>query len=283
MGEQELIENRASAMQISKIVWYALNCRLNNIKTYTKMLNKSKFKYIQSLGQKKLRDEEGVFIAEGPKLLEELLQQPNIKPVEIFALEDWQQLLTPHQQNKLNDILTLVKPLELERLSFLTSPHLVLGVFSKPVFASAKSGIVLMLDGIQDPGNLGTIIRLADWYNISQIICSMDCADAFNTKVVQSTMGSITRVEVVYTDLITYLQKNKKPVYATTLDGTDLQKTATVQQGIIIIGSEGKGISDAVLKFATNKITIPKLGKAESLNAAVATGIALSHLIGRGQ
>jgi RNA methyltransferase, TrmH family len=137
-----------------------------------------------------------------------------------------------------------------------------------------------VLDTIQDPGNLGTIVRTADWFGVEQIICSNDCADIYNPKVVQATMGSIARVKVFYTDLTVWLQKQEGlRIYATVLDGKDVTKMNPLHEGLIIIGNESKGIADEVLRFANERITIPKKGRAESLNAAVAVGIVLERLV----
>lgn len=243
------------------------------------MLTKLNAKYIQSLSHKKLRDEAGVFVAEGPKLLKELLAMPHISPVTIYATGDWV-LNNAALLHKLppEQVITL-KPAELDRISFLTTSNHVLGVFKKPDFRQQQQHRIIVLDGIQDPGNLGTIVRIADWFGIRQIVCSPDTADVFNPKVVQSTMGSIGRVQVLYRDLKNFISEAGLPVYATTLDGKPMQETGTMREGIIVIGSEGAGIGPELLAMATHKITIPKIGQAESLNAAVATGIVLSHLL----
>lgn len=241
------------------------------------MLVKSQVKYIQSLSQKRQRDEDGVFVAEGPKIINELLSAPNVQVRQLFAVQDWlhQQPATPAGE------ITEVNEKELERLSFLQTPNLVVGIFSKPVFPVQPVTLCLGLDTIQDPGNMGTIIRCADWFGITTIIAGKDCADVFSPKVVQSTMGSISRVQIVYEDLTTFLQENPSlDVYAAALNGTPLHKIPAITGGMIVIGNESKGISDAVLSKATHRITIPRKGAAESLNAAVATGIILSHLIG---
>lgn len=243
------------------------------------MLIKSKLKYIQSLGQKKSRDEEGVFIAEGPKLVKELLEATNAEVKEVYALKDWldenKKLLTNIETNEVTES-------ELERISQLSTPNKVVAIVKKierteSVFT--KSKIVLVLDAIQDPGNLGTIIRTADWFNIDQIVCSKDCADVYNPKVVQATMGSISRVNLLYTDLKEWLSKQKDVrIYATVLDGQDINAMKKINEGIILIGNEAKGLSDELLKLANVRITIPKKGKAESLNAAVAAGIVMDCL-----
>ncbi|HEY4876322.1 MAG TPA: RNA methyltransferase [Puia sp.] len=244
------------------------------------MLVKSQVKYIQSLGQKKFRDEDGSFIAEGVKIINELLFTPNTSLIRLFATENW------NETNKavikdLPDKLTLVKESELERISFLQTPNQVVGIFKKPVFKSAdiEKTITLLLDEIQDPGNLGTIIRTADWFNIKKIFCSKESADAFNPKVVQSTMGSIARVEVMHADLQTILDNHPDmPLYAATLQGENIFETKKISKGFILIGNESKGIKPELLKSSVHQITIPKLGNAESLNAAVAAGIVMSSL-----
>lgn len=242
------------------------------------MLIKSQVKYIQSLSHKKLRDSEGVFVAEGPKLINELLSA-RLPLQELFAVKEWIEA----QPQPLPTAVTEISQGELERISQLQTPNQVLGIFKKPDFSANKplrNTVSLMLDTIQDPGNLGTIIRSADWFGISQVYCSPDCADAWNSKVVQATMGSIARVQVAYGSLEQWLEQAPGlPTYAAILDGTDLRKQPPIKEGIIIIGNESKGISDAILARCSNRITIPRHGQAESLNAAVATGIILSHLV----
>jgi len=242
------------------------------------MLIKSQVKYIQSLSQKKCRDEEAVFIAEGPKLINELLNAPNLSLKQLFATDDW---IKSHQASIPKDKLIEVSSSELERISSLTTPNQVLGVFTKPHFPHIDQdhGITLMLDCLQDPGNLGSIIRCADWFGIKEVICSLDSADVFNTKVVQATMGSIARVHLIYAILSDYIRQHKDlPVYAATLNGTSLKTMKSVSKGILLIGNESKGIDPELLKLASAQITIPRKGGAESLNAAVATGIILSHI-----
>ena len=176
--------------------------------------------------------------------------------------------------------LSIVNLQELERISFLQTPNEVLGIFKKPAFGASSHKISLMLDTIQDPGNLGTIIRCADWFGISQVICSPDSADAFNPKVVQSSMGGVARVQVIYSSLTDYLTEHANiPTYAAVLNGTDIRQLEPLKEGIIIIGNESKGISEPVMALCRHRITIPRTGQAESLNAAVATGIILSHII----
>ena len=243
------------------------------------MVSRSQLKYIQSLGQKKYRDEAGVFVAEGPKLVKELIQSKNVEVVQIFALNEW----VERNVDLLTSVtVATISETELERISQLKTPNNVLAIAKK--FEANEPGIKervsLVLDTIQDPGNLGTIIRIADWFGISQIICSDDCADMYNSKVVQATMGSIARVNVFYTDLAVWLKlRSDIRIYAAMLDGKDVTKMSAIREGLIIIGNESVGIDQELLQFANEKISIPRKGSAESLNAAVATGIILSHLV----
>jgi RNA methyltransferase, TrmH family len=247
------------------------------------MLGKSRLKYIQSLGQKKVRDEAGVFIAEGPKLIAELLTSGNMHVQEIFSLKEWTKPpISGNKSNKEELCITEITADELGKISQLSTPNQVLAIIKKPdtPLIQAANKLVLALDTIQDPGNLGTIVRIADWFGLTDIVCSRDCADIFNPKVVQATMGSIARVAVLYTDLAEWigLQKNI-PLFAAVLDGERVMDVSKPKEGILIIGNESKGISPQLLTLVNRKITIPGKGKAESLNAAVATGILLSHLV----
>jgi RNA methyltransferase, TrmH family len=248
------------------------------------MISKSQVKYIQSLDQKKFRDEAGEFIAEGPKIINELLLEGSLQPSILYATEDWMQEAAALIKRIPAERLVVVSEQELDRVSFLSSPNRVAAIFSKPVFAekvSLKNCLTLVLDGIQDPGNMGTIIRTADWFGINYIICSPDCADAFSPKVVQSSMGSIARVQLRYTALTAFLQDEKEyTAYAATLGGDPLHSIKPFKEGLLVIGNESKGISRDVLQLCSRQITIEKQGKAESLNAAVATGILLSHITG---
>lgn len=244
------------------------------------MLTKSKLKYIQSLSQKKQRDDANAFIAEGPKLVKELLESAPQAIQEIFALKEW---VEENQKFLTKNLVAEISEKELERISLLSTPNKVVAIVKK--FDTGKTiiaidRIILALDTIQDPGNFGTIIRTADWFGVEQIVCSPDCADMYNPKVVQATMGSIARVKVFYADLEKWLVSVKDTrVYAAVLEGQDISFMKKINEGIILIGNESKGISDEILRLANNKITIPKKGKAESLNAAVATGIILGQLI----
>jgi TrmH family RNA methyltransferase len=244
------------------------------------LITKSQAKYIQSLGHKKFRDAEGVFVVEGPKIALELLQAPNLRPRVVYALPDWIDELPA----ALRATVTRVGEAELERLSALTTPNRVVAVFGKPVFPAPvfDTGVRLALDGIQDPGNLGTLVRLADWFGIDTVVCSPDCADVYSPKAVQSTMGSIARIQVLYTEPAAVIRASGLPVYAAMLDGESLYAQGRIDRGWIVIGGEGKGVRPELQALATHRVTIPRIGQAESLNAAVAAGIILSHLAGRG-
>ncbi len=243
------------------------------------MLSKTKIKYIQTLGQKKFREAEAVFIAEGPKMIEELLASASVVITELFAVEDW--INKSKKKSRPGLVITAITEQELKKISQLSAPNNVLAIvkqFNNDDFAAKGKGIVLALDAIRDPGNLGTIVRIADWFGITHIVCSKDCADLYNAKVVQATMGSIARVTVLYTDLANWLSREKNIfIYATALEGRDITVAEKIEEGIVIIGNESKGIRQDILNRA-DKITIPRKGRAESLNAAVATGIVLSHI-----
>ena len=242
------------------------------------MLVKQKIKYIQSLGQKKFRDEHNSFVAEGPKTVMELLSRPGVKITELYATEQW---LHDHPAAIKDLPVTEISSAELERISALKTPNGLLAVVEK--FNSAevvmKDRFILALDTIQDPGNLGTILRTADWFGVRDVICNTGCADIYNPKVVQASMGSIARVNVWYTDLHQWLSSSGARIYATSLDGDDITKRGKGIPGVLVIGNESRGIDPAILAIAHQRITIPRSGEAESLNAAVATGIVLSHLL----
>ena len=239
------------------------------------MLAKSQVKYIQSLGQKKFRDQEGAFVVEGPKMVKELLAAPSLDLVTLVGVVSFREAGIPF---------TEVKESELQRISSLSTPNQVLAVFRKPVFEEPRfeDGINLVLDGIQDPGNLGTIVRIADWFGIRRVVCTPDSADVFNPKATQSTMGSIGRIQVLYEDPMVLMERYPDlPVYTAVLEGKSIYGQRTAGKGWIVIGNESKGIRGELLQRATHPITIPRIGQAESLNAAVATGIILSHLVGQ--
>lgn len=240
------------------------------------MLSKNEVKFIQSLCHKKKRQEEGLFIAEGVKLVEEIIQS-DYRVKKIFATDKWQSA-----NRAINEITTLVSEGELVRISGLQTPNQVLAIVHQHILTEMpqlEGKLTLVLDGIQDPGNMGTIIRIADWFGINQIICSHNTVELYNPKVIQGTMGSFLRVKVLYENLSEILNNIKVPVFGALLDGESVYDIQKPNEGIILIGNEGQGISKDLLPLISRPITIPKIGGAESLNAAVATGIILSHLV----
>lgn len=239
------------------------------------MLSKNEIKDIQSLSLKKFRDGLNWFVAEGPKIVNELIQIIPQQIERIYATTEW---LQSNQSNKID--LFEISEAELQRISHLQTPNQVVAIIKK--LSSKKpdaSSFTLYLDTIQDPGNFGTIVRIADWFGIKNIVCSKGCADLYNPKVVQSTMASIARVNIYYDEADNWLKQQSVPVFAATLHGKNLSSYSKIEKGILIIGNESKGVRNEVLQYATEQITIPKKGEAESLNAAVATGIILSHLL----
>ena len=236
------------------------------------MISKNQIKYIRQLELKKHRKEDGVFVAEGPKVVGDLLRA-GFKARQLFATTDWH-YEGQEAQTVTND--------ELRKVSFLQHPQQVLGIFELPSPSSSlpapHSPLSLALDGVQDPGNLGTIIRIADWFGIATIYCSEDTADAWNPKVVQATMGSIARVQVIYTDLKALLQEAEVPVYGTLLDGKNIYDQPLGKEGIIVMGNEGNGISAPIRQLVTHRLLIPQFHEGpESLNVAIATAITCSE------
>ncbi len=243
------------------------------------MLSKSEIKYIQSLFQKKYREAENCYLVEGPKIVDEALKSAGTAVKKIFGAANW---VDQHQSRYPEIQMTIATDFELQKISQLKTPNQVIALIEKPERrqprqATAKNS-TLVLDGIQDPGNLGTIIRTADWFGVPQVICSQDCADIYNSKVVQSAMGSLFHVPVYYVSVPQWLQTQQTEILGAVLDGTPLKKTSLLNTGVLIIGNESKGIRPEVARFLTRKVTIEKNGAAESLNAAVAAGILLSHL-----
>lgn len=231
------------------------------------MISKNQIKWIRQLEQKKFRHRNGLFVAEGPKVVGDLMRK--YQPHTVFATSDWEGIA---------DI--SVSDDELRKISFLQHPQQVLAVFLIPAVSSTidVTQLYLALDGIQDPGNLGTIIRIADWFGIRKIFCSQDTVDAYNPKVVQATMGSIAHVEVVYTNLAELLTSLPAdfPVYGTLLDGENLYSQQLSSAGLIIMGNEGNGISQPIRRFVNHRLLIPQYSEgdtAESLNVAIATAI----------
>lgn len=241
------------------------------------MISRTRIKWIKSLEMRKYRLQEKAFVAEGPKLVGELL--PYSTPLYIAATKDWldanRYLLRAVKE------VDEVSQTELERASLLRTPQSVLAVMPIPErrldISSLQKKLVIALDSVQDPGNLGTILRIADWFGIHEVLCSEGTADVYNPKCVQSCMGALARVKVFYCNLPEVLGQVEMPVFGTFLDGTDIYKEELSQQGIIVMGNEGNGISQPVAKLVNRRLYVPNYPKGslttESLNVAVATGI----------
>ena len=253
------------------------------------MLSKAKIKEIQALGIKKFRDEQGLFVAEGDKLVSFLLQSFECEC--LIASAQWMMSTQGDFDTKgcTSSLCTIVakecivaEEDEIQKASFLKTPQSVLAVFRKPHCkveeANPASQLVLALDCIQDPGNLGTIIRVADWFGIGHIVCSPDTADAFSPKTVQATMGALANVKVYYTNLEEYiLQNSTSPVYGTFLTGDNIYASNLTQQGIIVMGNEGNGIRPEIESLINKRLHIPSYppdrNTTGSLNVATATAI----------
>ena len=238
------------------------------------MINKNELKYIQSFVHKKQWAQESVFMVEGPKLVAELLNSDWIIE-KIYANVEWADKQTDPSLN-----IQIVDDFELEKMTQLQKPNQVIALVEKKLYMKPlefKGQFTLVLDGVQDPGNMGTIIRTADWFGCTQVIVSEDSANLYNPKVIQSTMGSFLRVRVAAMDIATVMADANLPVYGALLTGSSLYQTKFTTEGFLVIGNESKGIRPEIISMVTKAISIPKFGAAESLNAAVATGIILSH------
>ena len=252
------------------------------------MISKNQIKFIRQLEQKKHRSRTGCFVAEGPKVVGDMMTR--YRPALVCATDEgegWQTGVGSHADCELMK----VSDEELRRISFLQHPQQVLAVMqqtgAQAAATLADDQLVLALDGIQDPGNLGTIIRMADWFGIDSIWCSPDTADAWSPKVVQAAMGSLAHIHIGYTPLPDLLDRRPGglPVYGTLLDGEDIYQQALTARGVIVMGNEGKGLSAAVRQRVTNRLLIPKFREgaaAESLNVAIATAIVCSEFRRRG-
>ena len=245
------------------------------------MLTKNRIKLIKSLAFAKYRNSSGLFVAEGPKLVEELMQAYRCEI--LCATESW--ISRNKNLAAKADELATIDEQELRHISFLQTPQEVLGVYRQPADSDSSvteilgTQLCLALDGVQNPGNVGTILRIADWFGIDHIVCSTDTADVYSPKVVQASMGAIARIKVVYRDLPAFLGTlpPETPVYGTFLNGDNIQQAHLNQHGLIIMGNEGNGIRPDVEKYVTKRLFIPSYpyGRAtsESLNVAIATAI----------
>lgn len=238
------------------------------------MLSQADIKLINSLKMSKIRKKTGLFLVEGPKMVSELINYPDFEIEFIAANEKWLDTNIEHNNFPRKEI----SEKALQKLSNFSTANEVLALVKMPKyeeFTSTKETLYLVLDGIQDPGNMGTIIRTAEWFGINEIICSEDSVDCYNPKVVQATMGSIFRVKCYYEALPVFLKKQTLPLYGTALNGTDIYQEDLNQSGFIVIGNESKGISQDIQNLITHPLFIPSYGlsKAESLNASIATAI----------
>lgn len=239
------------------------------------MISKNQLKHIRALGQKKQRKIFGEFLVQGEKNVIELLKS-NLVVKQVFATADF-----IHQYaSELTNINTTEADIDsLTKVSTLVTNNSVIAVVNIPEVQNGfDDGLIIALDGVSDPGNLGTIIRVADWYGIKHIICSEDTADAYNPKTISATMGSFSRVNLCYTNLADYLSKDKRSIYGAFLAGDNVHNVGFSQDGILVMGSESHGIRSDVMPYVTNKVTIPNFGQAESLNVAMATGIILDNI-----
>ena len=254
------------------------------------MISKNQIKFIKQLALKKHRQQQGLFVAEGPKVVADLLAA-GFGVHTLYATTDWE---APDDMRSLHGMKpTLVTPDELRQASFLQHPQQVLAVFrlpasvatanaTEPAVAETTGAFTLVLDGVQDPGNLGTIIRVADWFGIDRMVCSPDTADAWSPKVVQATMGSIARVNIYYTDLVRWLANCQLPICGTLLDGLNIYTASLPHKAVIVMGNEGNGISPQVRQLVTHKLLIPPVHTGpESLNVAIATAITCSEFCRR--
>ena len=237
------------------------------------MVSKSQIKLITSLDKKKYRSKHQLFVVEGIKSIQEFLNS-DFKLDLLFSVE------VRFQENEIRT--NFITESELKKISFLSTPNCALATFKMPeVKAIDKNSLVVALDNISDPGNFGTIIRLCDWFGVKDLICSSNTVDCFNPKVVQASMGSLTRVNITYLDLENYLKDQKiRPIYGTFMNGESIYSSSVENKGILVLGNEANGICEEVEEIITDRITIPQFGhekETESLNVATATAIMLSE------
>jgi len=235
------------------------------------ILSNNHQKLITSLSQKKYRQKHQLFIAEGVKVVRELLESS-------FELEI---IFSTESEFSSLDCFIEVSDQELKKISSLKTPNKVLALFKIPLQKKINSsGLIVVLDTINDPGNLGTIIRLCDWFGVEQLVCSQDTVDCYNSKVVQATMGSLARVSISYLNLSEYLQTVSIPIFIADMDGVNIHKSKLPASAILVMGNEANGVSDRLKQLISNKISIPRYGNSnqvESLNVATATAILLNE------
>jgi len=235
-------------------------------------LSQQQRKLIRSLAQNKYRENHQLFVAEGSKVVDEFLRSP-LKLHQLFCVAGSAYEQVAEAQT--------ISSSELQKISRLKTPNKVLALFEiPPAKALEQSGLILVLDEINDPGNLGTIIRLSDWFGVKQLVCSPRTVDCFNPKVVQASMGSLARVSVVYADLATYLHNTPLPIHAAVMDGSNIYQEDIPASAILVLGNEAHGISEEILAVSDRKVSIPRYGKlqqTESLNVATAAAVLLSE------
>ncbi|MDO3626079.1 RNA methyltransferase [Mucilaginibacter sp. BT774] len=243
------------------------------------MLSKSQINLLKSLQQKKFRREHGLFIVEGHKSIAEFINSAYLVEAIYYTRSFDSKVLKLSQ--KINSC--EISATELEKVSSLKTPQDALALIKIPQWPvlhheQLKGKFSLVLDGVQDPGNMGTIIRIADWFGIDHIICSEDTVDAYNPKVVQACMGSLARVKIHYTSLTELLPGIKLPVFGALLNGANIYETDFGKEGLIVMGNEGNGLRPEIKEMVDKGITIPRIGKAESLNVAIATALFCSEI-----
>ena len=236
------------------------------------MISRTQVKLIQSLSQKKYRQKHELFVVEGLKGVQEFLKSAFV----LHSLYTTELLLFDSSID-----ITEINDETLKKISALKTPNKVVAIFKIPKPKTIKEeGLIVALDAVNDPGNLGTIIRLCDWFGVKELVCSHQTVDCYNTKVVQATMGSLTRVNINYVDLPDFLSQTQLAVFGTYMDGDNLYKSALPESGVLVMGNEANGISDTITKTVTRRLAIPRFGdlkSTESLNVATATAILLSE------
>ncbi|MDG1037616.1 MAG: RNA methyltransferase [Polaribacter sp.] len=236
-------------------------------------ISKNQVKLLTSLSQKKYRLKNKLFIAEGVKVVDELLKS-SFEVETLFCTDDFYIDISDEKVARISEG-------DLKKISNLKTPNKVLGLFKIPDEKLPKDkGLIIALDAINDPGNLGTIIRLCDWFGVDELICSKDTVDCYNQKVVQASMGSLTRISIRYLELAEYLSETNLPTFIADMDGENVYKTNLPKDGVLIMGNEANGVSVAIKKLIANKISIPRFGmtkETESLNVATATAVLLSE------
>ena len=237
------------------------------------MISKSEIKYITALHQKKYRQQHQLFIAEGPKLIADLMASGWV-PAYYFTTED-------RAEGVPESVFQQVSASELKKISALKTPHTALAAFRIPKYrVQNDASLTVVLDSIRDPGNLGTIIRLCDWFGVHQLVCSVDTVDCYNPKVVQATMGSLARIPIIYTDVASFIETIDLPVYGAFMDGETVYKSQLPDRAVLVMGNEANGISEQLSSLVSHRISIPQYGanqETESLNVATATAILLSE------